>query len=334
MKNNFSITVSINTYNRPDALSECLQSLKKQTFKNFDIIIVNGGDRKPVEEIVKRFNLSIKIIQQIKKGLVEARNFCWKETQADIVCIIDDDSVVSKTWLEEVLKTFSLSEQIGGVTGPTLIGEEREKKRDSILLVKRFEKGNIFWRSLGRFYLNFILQGRVREIGRILDCGTFSIGSNFSDCLSRENIFEVDYLEACHMCFRRKLIEQAGGFDYVYKGTGEWNEPDLAFKVKKLGYRLVFNPKAITEHRISIQGVFQNRTYAFERIVNFITFYFTHIKPNTLSKIVRFYLYLFFVNWYWIYKTLSTNNTNWLSGILVTVYGLWRNLVLRCFKRN
>ena len=329
-----TVTVAITTFNRPRDLWKCLTSLSRQSYKDFDIIVVNGGNKEVVDNLIRNFNLPIRVFPQKKLGLVEARNICWKESRGDIVCIIDDDLILSRTWLEEILKAFSSDEKIGGVSGPTLISEKRRRRRDSILLIKRFEKGNIFWRLLGRFYLNFILQGRVREIGRILDCGTFSIGSNFSDCLSRENIFEVDYLEACHMCLRKSLIAEAGGFDYIYTGTGEWNEPDLAFKIRKLGYKLVFNPKAVTEHRVSLSGVFKARTYAFERSANFINFYFRHIKPNTLSKLTRFYLYLLFVNGYWVYKAVQSGNTNWLSGIMGTVYGLYSNIILKCFSKN
>ncbi|MDD5005781.1 MAG: glycosyltransferase [Candidatus Omnitrophica bacterium] len=330
INNNLTVTVAINTFNRPRDLSKCLDSLSKQSYRNFDVAIVNGGDKKPVGELVKNFNLPIRIIQQGKTGLVEARNLCWRQTHSDIVCIIDDDLVVSPFWLKEIVETFLSDEKIGGVSGPTLISERRRKLRDLILLVKRFEKGNIFWRSLGSFYLNFILEGRVNEVGRILRGGIFTLGSNFPDCLKKEGLLEVDYLEACHMCMRRKLIEEVGGFDYCYGGVGDWSEPDLAFRIKKLGYRLVFNPRAVTEHRVSIRGVFGARTHAFDRSANFITFYFRHIKPDTFQKFIRFYSYLFFINCYWVYKTLETRNLDWLSGISGTIFGLIKNMIPKC----
>lgn len=325
-----AITISVNTFNRPEALAACLESLTKQTFKDFDVIVVNGGDEGPVAELVKEFKLNIKVVKQIKKGLVEARNLCWKETNSDIVCIIDDDLIVCPDWVKEVRNTFLSSDRIGGVTGPTIIRKEKLSHRDAISFIEKFESGSLFWKIIGQFYLDFIMEGKIREIGRILDSGMFTLGSNLEDCLSRKTLLEVDYLEACCMCLRRSLIEKAGGFDYCYTGTSEWSEPDLTFKVRNLGYRLVFNPKATAEHRVSKQGVFKARTFAFERSVNFINFYFRHIKPNNLKKFTRFYSYLLFMNGYWFYKAIESRNINWLTGILGTFVGIGKNIIFKC----
>lgn len=326
---NFTVTVSINTFNRPNDLFECLNSLSKQNRKDFDVLIINGGDEGSIDKIVSSFNFPIRVIQQKRKGLVEARNLCWKEAQGEIVCIIDDDLIVSQGWLEEIVKTFLAEKGIGGVTGPTFISKEKAQNRDAIHLIEKFEHGNLSWRLIGKFYLGFIMEGKVRDVGKILECGTFTLGSNFPDSFNKDQLIEVDYLEACHMCFKRKLIAEVGGFDYCYTGTSEWSEPDLAFKIKKLGYRLVFNPKAVAEHRISTQGVYMARTYAYERSANFINFYFRHIKPNTLCKVSHFYSYLLFLNGYWIYKALVSKNINWFSGLLGTFVALSKNILLR-----
>ncbi len=328
---NDSISVAITTFDRPDALSSCLDALNIQTDKSFDIIIVNGGEMESVNRLVTDFSsqLKIKVVQQSRKGLVEARNLCWRESQEDIVCIVDDDLVVSSNWVKEIKSVFSQDDKIGGVTGPTIIRSDEFSNRDALAFIEKFEHGGFFWKLIGKLYLGFIMEGRAKEIGKILDCGTFTLGSNYPDCLKVPGLIDIDYLEACQMCLRRNLIEKVGGFDYCYTGTSEWCEPDLAFKIKKLGYRLVFNPRAVTEHRVSEQGVFKARTYAFERSVNFINFYFRHIKPNNLNKFVRFHSYLIFMNCYWIYKAIKHKNLNWLTGILGLPFGLIKNLIFK-----
>ncbi|MFA5156178.1 MAG: glycosyltransferase family 2 protein [Candidatus Omnitrophota bacterium] len=318
------MSVGISTYNRNEDLTRCLESLAKQTYPDFDIIIANGGDYDGVKRVTDNFkNLRIKIFTQERKGIVEARNMCWRESDADIACLIDDDLVVSPGWIEAIRETFLSDEKIGGVSGPTIIPEERMKNRDLSLFLGQFRSSrNIFLKIAGKMYLNIILENKVNEVGKILDSGTFTPGSNFPDCLKLPAPVEVDYLEACHMCFRRLLFEKINGFDYSYTGTGEWNEPDFAFKVRGLGYKLIFNPKAVTRHYISQGGVFKARTYAYERSRNFIYFYLKNVKVNSLNKFFRFGTNLLFINLYWLYKFLQSKNTDWLCGIWGTVKGL------------
>lgn len=324
MRQNLTFSVAISTYDRNDDLIKCLTALSAQTYKDFDVVIVSAGETEAVRKISAGFNaLSIKVIGQEKKGVVEARNLGWRNSEADIVCFIDDDLVVSQAWLEQIRNTFLSGENIGGVSGPTLIPEDRLKKRDLAQFLDIFKNShNIFIKLAGQIYLKIILENKIQEVGKILDSGAFTPGSNYPSCLQLTGPVEVDYLEACHMCFRRFLLEKIGGFDYSYTGTGEWNEPDFSFRVRKFGYRLIFNPLAITEHHISQGGVFKARTYAYERSRNFIYFYFKNVKLNKPGKLFRFGLNLLFINSYWIYKFIQTGNINWMLGLWGTVRGI------------
>ncbi len=324
MKKELSISVGISTYNRNDDLVRCLVSLEQQTDRDFTVIIANGGDTSGVMQVVQRFpQLRIAVVDQERRGVVEARNLAWRHSSADVVCLIDDDLVVDKQWLAQVRKTFLADDRVGGVSGPTLIPEDRQKNRDLALFLEEFRRSrNILLRLIGYMYFDIILENKMFAVGRILKSGAFTPGSNYPSCLKLEGLQEVDYLEACHMCFRRHILEKLNGFSYRYLGTGEWNEPDFAFQVRRQGYRLVFNPQAVTYHYISQAGVFKARTNSYERSLNFIFFYMRWIKPNTLAKAVRFGINLFFINAYWFYKFLQSKNPDWLYGIWGTCVGL------------
>lgn len=330
MLNNLTFTVAISTFNRNEDLRRCLFALRNQADKNFDIVIANGGEYEGVRRVADEFgDLKIKIVNQVRKGIVEGRNLGWRDSSSDIVCFIDDDLVVSPDWLANIRSTFLADDNIGGVSGPTIIPEDRLKSRDFALFLKEFNtSSNILIRVIGKIYLKVILENKIHEVGRILNSGAFTPGSNYWECVNLKGPQEVDYLEACHMCYWRFLLEKIGGFDYAYTGTGEWNEPDFSFKVRRLGYRLVFNPKAVTEHHISQSGIFKARTYAYERSRNFIHFYFQNVKPNSLQKVVRFNINLFFINAYWFYKFIKTKNLSWLNGITGTLSGLVKELLI------
>jgi GT2 family glycosyltransferase len=332
MNNALSFSIAISTFDRNDDLEKCLFALSKQTFKDFEILIVNGGKPEPVRNTLKMFTgLNIKIVDQERKGIVEARNLGWRRSSADIVCFIDDDLIVSPQWLENIRAAFLSDGKIAGVTGPTLIPEDRLNNRDFMYFLR--ESGaskNILIRIFAKLYKEIILENKIMNVGKILKSGAFTPGSNFKECLDLPGLIEVDYLEACQMCFKRSLLAELNGFDYIYEGTGEWNEPDFAFRVRKKGYRLVFNPKAVTYHHISQAGVFKARTNAYERSKNFVNFYFRNMKPFTLDKMFRFAINLSFINLYWCYKLIQTRNVDWLGG----VYGTARALACNFFPQQ
>lgn len=182
---------------------------------------------------------------------------------------------------------------------------------------------------IGALYFNIVLEGQTYRAGHILKSGTFTPGSNYPNSLELKEPKEVDYLEACNMSFRKYLLEKEGGFDDAYKGTGEWNEPDLCFRLKAKGYKLLFSPAVAVQHFPTRSGVFQARTHAYERSRNFLRFYFRWIRPNTLEKFFRFSTNLAFINAYWIYKFFQTKNPDWLGGIRGTFSGLKNALLKR-----
>ena len=114
------ISVVIPTYNRAKLLKECLTSLCKQEYKNFEVIVVDDGSKDQTKEIVDSFkkNLDIKYIFQENKGPACARNLGIKMASGDIVAFIDDDCIASRQWLKAINEAFD--GQIGGVEGKTI----------------------------------------------------------------------------------------------------------------------------------------------------------------------------------------------------------------------
>ncbi|MDI6783520.1 MAG: glycosyltransferase family 2 protein [bacterium] len=320
------ISVLIPTYNRCESLKRCFDSLVAQTYKDFEVVIVDGGSTDGTQELIDRYRDKLNIqFTSSKLGLVQTMNTAWQTAKGEIVTRTDDDVVVSPQWLSELARAFSTADNIGGVTGPTLIPEERLEYRDLLYFNQRFREGKSrFWKLIGKFYFDYLLEGQPFAVGKVFRSGAFSVGSNYKECLNIPNIVEVDYLEACNMSLKRELVAQIGGFDEGYKEVAEWHEPDAIYKIKKLGYIMVFNPKAVLWHYMSQSGIYQARTNAFWRPHNFLRFYLKHIKINSWSKFHRVFAYLFFMNSYFIYKFLLTRKFSQLSAIPGTIYGLFK----------
>lgn len=326
------ISIIIPTKNRRETLSRCLTSLVKQDYQDFEVIIVDGGSTDGTTNLVKEYRarLAVKFVRQKKRGLVNAVNEGWSVSDGDIVIRTDDDIMATREWLKKVVETFCISNDIGGVTGPTIIPEEQKRYRDLFYFQEKLKNGNILWRSMGKLYFDYFLEGEPFAVSKWFKSGAFSLGSNYPECLKLKEPIEVTHQEACNMATRKDLLEKVGGFDEIFKGIGEFNESDVSFKIRKLGYKIMFNPKAVLYHLPSKEGFFKERRNSYGRILNFINFYFRHIKPNTLDKFVRFFSYLLFLNGFFIYKFITTRQINQLGCIPGTIIGLTRNV----FKMN
>lgn len=99
------ISVIIPTLNRYKYLKDVFKDLENQTYKNFEVIVVDQTDDYK-EEFYKGWNLDLKFWFQNEKALWKARNEAIKSAKADYILLYDDDSLVENNWIEEHLKTL------------------------------------------------------------------------------------------------------------------------------------------------------------------------------------------------------------------------------------
>lgn len=250
----YKVSIVICTYNRQESLNETLWSLSKQTFKDFETIL-----------ITELGNLS------------ELRDKGLRSSVGDIVCFIDDDVYCPPTWLQSVVEGFR--EGIVGVSGPTIISEEFRNNRD--LFKYKWAK---------RLYDIWFIGESAGIPGKLSKCGAPSTNSNDEGCSYKG---EVDFLEACNMSVKRKEALDVGGFDYGYYKTSEWCEVDLSKKLKSRG-TLFFYPEAMLYHKPSKAGVYKERLSTKHRWENFCLFQRKWIKPSLQRHLYWVFIWTFF----------------------------------------
>lgn len=106
----FSIVIPV--YNVEGYIEKCLNSIKIQTYSNFEVIIVNDGSPDNSEKKIKTF-LKDKRFKYYKKengGLSDARNYGIKYTTGDYLLFVDSDDYIDKKMLEELNKAIKLSD--------------------------------------------------------------------------------------------------------------------------------------------------------------------------------------------------------------------------------
>lgn len=316
---NPQISVVIPTLARHEDLKKCLDSLASQKLFNFEVIIVTDNTPAIKELAASYNNFSVVTLQVENRGLTYSRNAGLSKARGRIVSFIDDDVVLDSCWSGELADSFDSAVDIGGVSGPTFIPESLSDNRDVLAFHNKIRR-SCFWKIIWAPYNFIVLENNPYAVGRIFKSGAFSVGSNYPQEINFKDNIEVDYLEACNMSFRRGILDKIGGFSEEYKGVGDWSEPDLAFRVSEAGFKLIFNPGLAVSHNISQKGVFQDRGKdSYQRMKNFLHFYFKWIKPNTPEKFIRFCANVLFLDMYWLYKFIITGKREWLGGIAATI---------------
>lgn len=96
------ISVIIPVYNEEKVIAECITSLQKQTYKDFEVIVVDDGSTDSTLEILHSF--PIKIFKETHQGPGVARNRGAKEANGKILVFVDSDMTFEPDFLQKLIK--------------------------------------------------------------------------------------------------------------------------------------------------------------------------------------------------------------------------------------
>lgn len=212
-------SVVIPTYRRVKNLKRCLEALKKQTKRVDEIIVVVRESDQETNVFIDGFIDADSILCKVEVkegGQIEALNTGVKTADGDIICILDDDTVPSRDWIERILQDFRADEKIGGVGGRDRVYEDETEIKG--------EKRRV---------------GVIAWYGRIVGFHHLGIGKKR----------EVDHLKGSNMSFRKKALSELS-FDNRLKGQGAEYRNDLALclDVKRKGWKLIYDPAITIDH--------------------------------------------------------------------------------------
>ncbi len=221
------LSVIIPTRNRCLLLNRTLKSILAQTYQqeHFEIIIVDNGSTDATSKIAGEYYgrfQNIVYVHEEKPGLHEGRHAGLRVSQGKILIYADDDIEAFPSWLEGVHESF-LDERVGLVGGKDLPLYESSPPGWLEDLWEKVEHGR---------YLTYY---------SLLDLG---------DALME---IEPDFVFGCNFSIRKDLLLQIQGFhpdgipESLMKFRGD-GETFVARQVRKLGYKIIYNPKASVKH--------------------------------------------------------------------------------------
>ncbi|GFE67661.1 glycosyltransferase family 2 protein [Chroococcus sp. FPU101] len=209
MNQNLLFSIIIPTYNRPERLKTCLESLVNLNFplEQLEVVIVDDGSNQPLDELIDNFNkqLSIQLIRQNNAGPATARNTGANQAKGKYLVFTDDDCQVDSNWLQAFDKGF-------------------KQNPDALL---------------GGYTINALSDNLYSEASQLLVDYLYHYYNNNSE--------QASFFTSNNFALSKELFEQIGGFNTSFPlAAGE--DRELCDRWLSYDYPMHYLPTAIIYH--------------------------------------------------------------------------------------
>jgi GT2 family glycosyltransferase len=230
------VAIIILNWNREKDTLDCLYSIRKLTIKDVFLsifVVDNNSQDNSVPNIKKQFP-EVQITKNAQNlGFTEGNNVGIRqvlENQADYVIILNNDTIVDKDFVNNLLCILESENRIG-IVGPKIYfakGFEFHKNR-----YKDEEKGKVIWYAGGLIDGNNII--------------CHHRGVDEVDHRQYDRSEETDFVSGCCMAVKKEVFEKIGLFDKKYFMYLE--DVDLCQRAKRAGWKITYEPKAVIWHK-------------------------------------------------------------------------------------
>lgn len=205
------ISILILCYNKVEYTEKCLKTLFDNTnYSNFEVIVVDNASVDDTPGFLESFGERIKFIRSaINLGFVNGNNLAAQYAEGEYLVFLNNDTEVQSNWLNSLYNVFAFKPDAGAVGAKLLYPD-----------------------------------GKLQEAGGIVfnDASGWNYGKNDDPADSKYNfVREVDYCSGAALMIRKNIFEKLGGFDQRYS-PAYYEDSDLCFGVRKLGYKVYYNP--------------------------------------------------------------------------------------------
>lgn len=211
--------IIIVNWNGKKFLKNCLSSVFKQTYKNFQVYFVDNGSEDDSVKYIKDNFHKVKIVQLDKnygfaKGNNEGIKEAFKDKLVEYIVCLNNDAIVDKNWLKELVKTAEKDEKIGAVQSKVLFGDKKTIHSAGVILYYDFSSENRGFKERDRNQYN-----------------------------KEEEIFSAI---GCSLLIKRGVLEKVGFFEEKFGSYKE--DDDLSLRIKLFGYKIYYSPKSRVYH--------------------------------------------------------------------------------------
>lgn len=210
------VTIIISINNQSNDIYNCLKSVLCNTDNvEYEVIVVNYGAydiQAKLEKVVSGITM---IYNDKNRNIVKSFNAITSVARGKYLVLLDDDTQVQLNWLQPLIECMEVKEDIG-LAGVKLVYQSGSLQ----------EAGNIVWND-----------GSICRYGE----------GKKPDAPEYSYVREVDFVSGTAFLIRKKLWKEIGGYDGAYF-SAYFRDADLAFEVRKSGYRVIYQPDSVVVH--------------------------------------------------------------------------------------
>ena len=268
---------------RSESLMALLQSVQEQHLYPDEILIIDGSLNKETTILLDNFkfkNLKYFLVSDDNRGLTRQRNFGISKVDisSEIICFLDDDTILEKEYFVEILKAFQKEQIVIGVGG-VAVNEYKWKRQDmNVFYDKRkyylFE-GYFYKEGLRNVVRNYLGLGSNLSSGKMPG---YSHGRTSGFPLTGKT-YEVDLLIGMSMAFRKSVLDKIK-FSKYFEGYGLYEDADFSLRALQFG-KNVINTKAQLSHFHAESG--RPNKYKYGKMVvrnGWYVWRVKNVKPN------------------------------------------------------
>ena len=227
------VSVVIPNLNGMKYLPACLSSIQEQTYRIFEVIIVdNGSTDESIDFIKTGFPGAIVIENKRNMGFAEANNQGIRAAKGKYIATLNNDTEVDREWLRTLVTEAERSDDGVGMWAPKILSLQNKREIDSV--------GGLL------IYRDGIAKGR----GRLeTDNGQY------------DEVRDILCPSACCALYRKTMLDDIGYFDSDFFAYCEDN--DLGLRARLAGWKALSVPESIVYHYYSGTGGTYSRAKAF-----------------------------------------------------------------------
>jgi GT2 family glycosyltransferase len=214
------VSIIIPVFNQFDTTLTCLWQIKQNTDKiAYEVIIADDKSTDETIRIKQRVSGAIVIRNKENLGFLKNCNQAARQANGRYLIFLNNDAFVRPGWLTDLVEVVEGDETVG-IVGPKFVSSD----------------------------------GRIQEAGGIIwsDGNAWNYGRNDDPEKPEYNyVKDVDYISGACLLIRKNLWDEIGGFDPRF-APAYYEDADLAFEVRKRGFRVVYQPLSVVWH---VEGV-------------------------------------------------------------------------------